>query len=57
MSHLRRTAGIPTYNDDDGKGPRIDLCCTPGSDCLATDPNFNAQHNFQYMNGAALSPV
>lgn len=42
--------GIPTYNNNDGKGPRIDLCCLPGSDCLTTDPSYNAQINFPYMN-------
>jgi Ca2+-transporting ATPase len=46
--------GIPTYNNDDGKGPRIDLCCLPGSDCLATDPNFNAQRNFEYLNSTEI---
>ena len=30
--------GIPTYNQMDGKGPRIDTCCLPGVDCLTTDP-------------------
>lgn len=31
-------SGIPTYNLQDGKGPRADLCCTPGLDCLPSDP-------------------
>ena len=30
--------GIPTYNQQDGNGPRVDLCCTPGFDCLVSDP-------------------
>lgn len=45
--------GIPTYNNNDGKGPRIDLCCLPGSDCLVTDPNYNSRVNFPYTNGAS----
>ncbi len=50
-------AGIPTYNNDDGKGPRIDLCCLPGSDCLARDPNFSPARNFEYMNGTGSHPL
>jgi len=30
--------GIPTYDQHDGKGLRVDTCCTPGLDCLQSDP-------------------
>ena len=30
--------GIPTFNKQDGSGLRIDSCCTPGIDCLRSDP-------------------